>query len=273
MLLSYPKKSRSIWVSFSFFWAAIFSFGLFWNLSEVYATPVNLLVNGSFEQAPLSTIRQEALWSLEAAIPGWTVTGSYIELQQQGLYGPNDSAPDGIRWAEVDIDTRSAEHPNGQPTIIQDVATIAGAVYELSFFYSVRPDIEWQDAAVFVNDQQAIALGGRGTRFDDPHLVVDGTRVANLAQSDSPQFQSFALQFVGSGLDTIGIGSLFTQTPIVNSLGQIVGFNSPAGGGNLFDNFQLVRIADPNPVPEPISGTLLGVALLGGLYKKRRMKG
>jgi hypothetical protein len=235
----------------------------------------NLLVNGGFESPRIlagdpgrisanhpSVILLQDTWGIFNSIPGWTVAAGfpYIELQHGALYG----APHLGQFAELDIDS-----PAGSPSLTQSIQTEVGATYALSGVYAVRPDIEWQDGFVTVNGTTAAAFGGRGNRFNDPFTVVQGVRT-NLAYhpNAAPVFLPFYLEFVGTGLDVIGLGSLHTVTP-VNGLAQ-----SPAGGGNLFDNLHVIKVGDaPNTeVPEPATMLLFGGSLMAAAARRRSAK-
>ena len=87
----------------------------------------NLVVNGSFEDPVVtSPIR----WDIFPSIPGWTLSyGSGIEIQRQ--YN-GWSAAHGSQWVELDA--------RGSIGIYQNIPTTSGAVYQLSFAFSPRPE-------------------------------------------------------------------------------------------------------------------------------------
>ena len=88
----------------------------------------DLVVNGSFESPSIAP----AFFALFPAIPGWTATAGGLELQRNGIFGPGSVAFDGQQWHEID---RAA----GATGIFQDLATVPGQVYVLSFAYAPRP--------------------------------------------------------------------------------------------------------------------------------------
>lgn len=240
-------------------------------LTTHFAAPAqatNLILNGGFESPRVllgdpnrisanhpDVLLLESTWGLFSDIAGWQVAAGfpYIEIQHGALYGAGHLG----QFAELDIDRP------GVPSLTQGIETVAGATYALSGMYAVRPDIEWQDGFVSVNDATVAKFGGRGNRFNDPFAVIQGNRT-NLAYdpNGAPIFLPFYLEFIGTGFDVIGLGSILTQTPV----GGVA--RSPAGGGNLFDNIAVRQIAAPAEVPEPMSGLLLGSAL-GGLVLRR----
>lgn len=90
---------------------------------------VNLVVNGSFENAPGLGLNS---WTVYAgsSLPGWTSTsGAGIEVQS-GVAG---QAADGHNLVELD------SHNNSN--MWQDIATVVGHEYEFSFAYSGRPGV------------------------------------------------------------------------------------------------------------------------------------
>ena len=96
-------------------------------ISALLAAPLaasagpNLLQNGSFED----TAQANGTWSTYAAIPGWTANPA-VEIRDNVA----GTAKDGTNYAELDA------YSNG--SISQSFATIVGAVYDLSFWYSNR---------------------------------------------------------------------------------------------------------------------------------------
>jgi len=88
----------------------------------------NLLVNGSFEEPCVS-----GDWGVFRAIPGWRlVDGPNFELQR-GILG---GSAHGAQHLELDADVNG---PGGAITVAQQVATVPGQLYTLSFAFSGRP--------------------------------------------------------------------------------------------------------------------------------------
>lgn len=108
--------------------AALLAIAGFAIAGQASAT-VNLVVNGSFENAPGLGLNS---WTVYAgsSLPGWTSTsGAGIEVQS-GVAG---QAADGHNLVELD------SHNNSN--MWQDIATVAGHEYEFSFAYSGRPGV------------------------------------------------------------------------------------------------------------------------------------
>ncbi len=93
---------------------------------------VNLLENGSFEE---EIVTNDTLWQKFASVTGWIVqkvsddSATTLELHRDWM---SNEAADGEQYAELDGD---------QPVrIIQSVATIPGAIYELKWAFAPRQD-------------------------------------------------------------------------------------------------------------------------------------
>lgn len=103
--------------------------------APVPAPASELIVNGDFENPALSY----GSWSQFPSIQGWKLSfGHSIEVQNHAAGSPVQ----GDQFVELDSD--------GSSGIYQDVATVAGARYELNFRYSPRPGVEESNNAIEV---------------------------------------------------------------------------------------------------------------------------
>ncbi|MBM4040115.1 MAG: DUF642 domain-containing protein [Planctomycetes bacterium] len=98
----------------------------------------NLIVNGSFEEPRVS---HSAGWDIFRTIPGWRlVDGPNFELQRGILGGPAH----GAQHLELDADVNGPNggwiaNERGGITVAQQVATVPGQLYTLSFAFAGRP--------------------------------------------------------------------------------------------------------------------------------------
>lgn len=90
---------------------------------------VNIVVNGSFEDTDAATagIQPQATssWGVYASLPGWTSTNG-IEVRNANA----GTAQDGVDFLELDVYQNS--------TISQTLSTVAGHLYNISFWYAPR---------------------------------------------------------------------------------------------------------------------------------------
>lgn len=148
---------------------------------------VNLLENGSFE-TPIVT--QGAGWDIQpSGVQGWTVGW---EPGQDTSFGGNDrpevanlefdkasaipgaTAQDGAQFTELDSDWFGPTNPlTGEPALVhiyQDIPTVAGTIYTLSYWFSPRPNTPESDNVMYVriNGSQVAmhsAAGGATTNW------------------------------------------------------------------------------------------------------------
>jgi hypothetical protein len=219
-------------------------------ITGLMAVPANangpdLVVNGGFESP---TVADPALWHrYETSELGssWTVEWYPSDAHpaevpvmeiQDGVCGP---AYAGQQFAELD-----SNHPT---SIYQNLNTVAGTNYVLTFAFSPRP----------------------GTVTEDNHLLVqwDNNPVVDLTAD-------------GSGLQTTS-WTLYTYP--VHATGDITtlrftnsGANPKDSYGTFLDNVSVTEFTPDAPLPELPAGVLLGIGLFGVggfVLIKRRVQG
>jgi hypothetical protein len=206
---------------------------------------VNLLVNGSFEDTTLVGTSQNQLtsgWGTYSQINGWSATPNGKIEVQRGVAGTPYA---GFNLVELDSDNYdktkfSANNPLG---LYQDVATVAGKSYTLSFAYSPRPGI----AAV-------------ENVFDV--LVGDNTNVGNILKT--------TISDGAGGANTVW--SMFSTTFTANNALSRIQFNYKGSldtFGAYIDDVKLVNTS-PADVPEPNAMAGIAVVGLGLVFVKKR---
>jgi hypothetical protein len=158
------------------------------------AVAANLVQNGSFEnpaQAP-------GTWNLYSAIQGWNaVSGAGIELRNN-IAG---TAQDGSNYVELDSRNNSAMQQDS-------IATIAGNLYELTFFYSPRigQPASTNGIDVFWNGGLLASLtgdGGTGNIWGSHSFFVSGTG------SDKLKFAAAGISdSLGGNIDNVSLNSV-----------------------------------------------------------------
>ena len=201
----------------------------------------NLIVNGSFEDDVGGLTSGQ--WSIFHSIEGWTaVTQSDgnvpFELQLDGVGG---IAPeDGHVIVELDSDLTSGNlsgansnnvnttgHTNSE--IQQTVAgTVAGQVYELSFFYSPRPAVAGSDSSsmnVLWNGEVVQSIDSTGMQPGWQHIEIF---VQGTGPNNTVAFQATGLEdSLGALIDNV---SLVPVTAV--SEGGLLIANGDAVNGN-----------------------------------------
>lgn len=126
---------------------------------------INLLTNGSFEEP---VVNKNSLWQKFANVAGWVIekvsdsTPTTLELHRD--WSSNEAA-DGLQYVELDGDHSTK--------VSQSVTTIPGAIYELSWAFAPRHNI---DAT-----QNKLSVLVEGTEVATEGPLVGA---ANLASSD-----------------------------------------------------------------------------------------
>lgn len=147
---------------------------------ETVQNPVNLLVNGGFETPVVATSEKWNIYPSGTAGLGWTVEWepgqltthnsqnrpetARLELHQSGIVA-GWLSQEGNQYAELDTDWDGPGQPlNNEPALVkiyQDIATIPGVEYTLSYYYSPRPSTPGSDNTLMVRvDGSQVALHG-----------------------------------------------------------------------------------------------------------------
>lgn len=147
----------------------------------------NLLVNGSFEQPIITDPQNWDIFPDGTPGLGWTVEWETGISTYQNQPRPNPAlqelhagvlglADDGDQYTELDSDWDGPNGPlNGEPALVkiyQDVSTIAGKEYRLTYAYSPRPNIGAGDNTLVVRVEGAqvnshSAAGGPSISWTD----------------------------------------------------------------------------------------------------------
>jgi hypothetical protein len=181
----------------------------------------NLIVNGSFEDTSVANGK----WDIFSSMTGWGVGPRGVEIRNNVA----GFAQDGNNF--VELDTTKNSH------IFQDVQTIVGQTYNLTFWYSPRVGVS--------EGSNAIVASWNGSKFK-----VSG-------ESASTSWIKVSYSVIGTGHDHLSF----------NAAGK-----SDSFGGSL-DNVSLT-VANVAAVPEPESYAMLlaGLGVMGAVARRRSKK-
>lgn len=175
----------------------------------------NLLVNGSFEATTLAPFA-DGRWGAYRSVSGWTaITGGMIELWNN-LDGVK--ASDGGNFGELD-------YAGAQDGFYQDVKTVVGQVYNLSFDARSRPGFTASTCSIQVLwNGSVVATVPPGAAWETYDFKVVGT-----GGQDRLTFRE-----VGSQRSD-GLGALYDNIELTAATSQPV-TQPPTAGSNLLTN-------------------------------------
>jgi hypothetical protein len=184
----------------------------------------NLVTNGGFE----ATAVPNNNYSTVASTPGWTGAPN-IELQNHVAGSPYS----GNNFIELDSNSNSA--------MFQDITTVAGQIYTITFAYSPRP---------------GIATSSNGIGFLWNNALVQNIAMNGVGLADTA-WTVFSFNLLATGA-TSRIG--FAATGTSDSL------------GGYLDNVTANTAVTAAAIPEPATMSLLGAGLMVAALGTRRRR-
>jgi hypothetical protein len=173
---------------------------LFLSFATLSLHASNIVVNGSFELPALAN----PSWSLFDSIPGWSLaSGPAIEVQNHVAGNPFD----GNQFVELDSTAESA--------IFQDLPTLAGVQYYLSFAFSPRPGVAVNSMGVLWNGSSVTTVNATGTGLLDTSWTVYTFTVTASSTTTRLQFSGLGpSDSLGEYVDAVSV----EQTPEPSSI-------------------------------------------------------
>lgn len=234
--------------SFKFLFLVLFALALM-----IPAAKADLVVNGGFEQ-PTTTSPAGYSYYAPGAVPGWLLdtarsVGTFIEIQN-GLQG---NAHSGSQLAELDS--------NGSTFIYQDIATVVGHTYLVSFFFAARPQFahllkSGGDYAENANENHLFVLSGDSASPQNLVTMMNPTQ-DGTAQTGTV-WQQYTYQLVALSTSTrIEFGDGGVSDSYGTFLDDVSVVDTNGGGGS---------------APEPGTLFLLGAGAIGLFAARLRRK-
>jgi uncharacterized repeat protein (TIGR01451 family) len=215
-----------------------------WN--NVCLTDVNMIFNGGFEAPIVGTSQKWSIYPSGTAYLGWNVewsggSSSYdsatrpdpanLELHR----GVNDWNPqEGSQYAELDTDWDGPGGSlNNEPAsvkIYQDIPTIAGYQYQVSFWFSPRPGTSEANNQLQYGwnsniEDTASGIGGGNTSWTlyNYTFTANGS-ITRIHFTDVGTADSF-----GTFIDNVSVVCLGSDQPVYSCGDTIYGINNNAG--------------------------------------------
>lgn len=199
--MTHPLSGALVLKRIALIAAALVSLG---HLNNVSA---NLITNGSFEDPSIAN----GSFSYLPSIPSWTLaSGPAIEIQNQVAGSPFA----GRQFVELDSSANSSMY--------QDLATVAGDTYRLSFAYSPRPGIAANSNGIDVswNGGVVLSLAQSGVGLPDTSWTVYNLDLKALSNSTRLQFTATGISdSFGGYLDLVSVNAVVPEPTTFVSLG------------------------------------------------------
>ena len=154
------------------------------------------IVNGSFEvpDVPPGTFQ------LVTEVPGWTSLGPWIEIQDHVAGDPAPGA--GEQFAELDL-----------VGFYQDIQTVPGKTYELTFLYSPRPNTAATENTFRVTaGSESVVIGPLTSGSTTDWQTYTLTFVATSSVT--------RIQFEDLGTPSPGVGTYIDEVSVTRSVAQ-----------------------------------------------------
>ncbi len=161
--------------------------------------PSDLVVNGGFESPALGS----GSWSVFHSISGWTTqSGCGLEVQNRVAGSPLEGAQ------HVELDSHCPT------TIFQNLNTIAGRSYLLSFGYSPRPGVGDNRIRAFWGSQLVSDLNANGAGLGDTNWQHVTMRVTAPASSTRLTFADIgSADSLGGYIDAVSVTDACQSDP------------------------------------------------------------
>jgi len=168
------------------------------------AVPVhasNIVINPSFE----TPLIPNGSFSLFSSIPGWNLaSGPSIEIQNHVAGSPFD----GNQFVELDS--------TGESAIFQDLATLPGTAYQLSFAFSPRPGVAVNSLQVLWAGTPVTTINSSGVGLPDTSWTVYTFNLTATAATTRLQFSGLGpSDSLGEYVDAVSVSDVPEPSSVV----------------------------------------------------------
>jgi len=183
-------------------------FSVLFSFATLSLHASNIVVNNSFELPAISN----GTYALFTSIPGWSLaSGPFIEVQNHVAGTPFD----GNQFVELDSTAESA--------IFQDLPTLAGVQYYLSFAFSPRPGVAVNSMGVSWDGSPVTTINADGTRLSDTSWTVYSFTVTASSTTTRLQFSGLGpSDGVGEYIDAVSVAQTPEPSSVMLCLGGLL---------------------------------------------------
>ena len=172
------------------------------------ASSAAVLINGSFEQPDLNGGAYASYAAGNTSITGWTIASGSVDVV-------------GSLWEAADGDQSLDLSGNNAGSIYQDVATIVGQAYRLSFALSGNPDgtptsKSVKASAGTTSGNYAFDISGIGR--NDMQWRIESLDFIASSAITRIAFESFSDSFYGPALDDVELVAVPSPTAAMSGL-------------------------------------------------------
>jgi choice-of-anchor C domain-containing protein len=185
---------------------------IFFALSSLQAGTTELVVNGGFEK-PLAPPVGYETYNAGSAFWGWSVASGDVDIVNTNYY----ASATGVQSLDL--------NGYGRGEVFQDVTTISGKSYRLSFALAANPvpragsglpikqvEVKWGTNVIATLSHDITGYTAENVGWRQFTFVVTGSG------SDRLSFRSLTDGNAGSAIDDVSVTTEDTQVPVVNGV-------------------------------------------------------
>ncbi len=222
---------------------------------------VERILNGSFETPVVSN---PGLWDIFTTGFDWVaekVSDNSSELEFQRGYGAGET---GSAWTPRDGEQIVELDGNGATRIYQDITTVIGATYDISYSFSARPNVASNNLSVSVDATEVDTQQADGTGMTNTSWIDDTVSFVATGTTTRVQFENTdTSDSLGTFLDNVSVVCSDNADDGSGDGGSNGGSNGGSSGGSSSRNDSSSDDSDGEVLGDSTGpeGEVLGVAL------------